>query len=324
MGHHALRRERPRRRHCRGIRAAPAQPAPPPNVVTPIGAVTCPACRRRASAGVSGREHRVRVRSPRRASASLLGRRSPSPNTLLGGPYRSAEPYERPCRERDVPVLRPTVPADGAPLSALRRAARERPVPALLLAQAPGAFACVRCGHALELEPLLDATDAPCPRCRHPLEVSAAGDGDGRPASVRVAAALRPVAMRSRNPVQRGDWRRLARWTGASARAERARRGALRAVPALHSVMNRVNFGKVSGRHRGRVQDARNVVRRGRADPLVAFAAAGGLERTRERERLDQRDARPRSPEVHAALALDEDERRLERWAEFLRAIFLG
>ena len=38
--------------------------------------------------------------------------------------------------------------------------------------QAPGTFACTRCGSALELEPMLDATDAPCPRCQHPLEAA--------------------------------------------------------------------------------------------------------------------------------------------------------
>lgn len=36
----------------------------------------------------------------------------------------------------------------------------------------PGAFACERCGEPMPLEPLLDATDAPCPRCATPLEIA--------------------------------------------------------------------------------------------------------------------------------------------------------
>jgi Zn-finger nucleic acid-binding protein len=39
----------------------------------------------------------------------------------------------------------------------------------------PGSRFCARCGRELEPEPLLDATDAPCPRCEKPLRVAASG-----------------------------------------------------------------------------------------------------------------------------------------------------
>ncbi len=39
----------------------------------------------------------------------------------------------------------------------------------------PGSRFCARCGQELEPEPLLDATDAPCPRCKKPLRVAANG-----------------------------------------------------------------------------------------------------------------------------------------------------
>src|SRR5258708_32012156 len=38
-----------------------------------------------------------------------------------------------------------------------------------------GSRFCARCGKELAPEPVLDAVDAPCPRCAHPLSVAAGG-----------------------------------------------------------------------------------------------------------------------------------------------------
>ena len=70
--------------------------------------------------------------------------------------------------------------------------------------------------------------------------------------------------------------------------------------------MNRVNFGKVSGvivdvcKAHGTWFDPGELTR------VVAFAAAGGLERTRAREKLERRDVREpksRPSDIHIQLA---------------------
>jgi Zn-finger nucleic acid-binding protein len=190
--------------------------------------------------------------------------------------------------------------------------------------QAPGAFHCSRCAHPLQLEPLLDATDAPCPRCNHPLEASPAGQ-DGRThecprcggmfvprealaeilCSAELGGVLRDGPRRPAEPVR------------------------YVACPLCHNTMNRVNFGKVSGvivdvcKRDGTWFDAGELTR------VVAFAAAGGLERTREREKMEQLDARggkQRASDVHMQLAVmearEDMNHRVEMWRDFLRAIF--
>lgn len=59
-----------------------------------------------------------------------------------------------------MPVLRERVSGARPRVPALRHPPRERALPSLLHAPAPGAFACARCRQAMELELLLDATDA--------------------------------------------------------------------------------------------------------------------------------------------------------------------
>lgn len=97
--------------------------------------------------------------------------------------------------------------------------------------------------------------------------------------------------------------------------------------PLCHASMNRVNFGKVSGvivdvcKAHGTWFDAGELTR------VVAFASTGGLERTRERERLeggDERKRKHRDADVHMQLAVLEAhaEPRLEMWRELLRTLF--
>jgi len=97
--------------------------------------------------------------------------------------------------------------------------------------------------------------------------------------------------------------------------------------PLCHASMNRVNFGRVSGvvidvcKLHGTWFDAGELTR------VIAFAAAGGLEKTRERESLAKRAERQRATEVPAPLSEMEARTRHLRtraddWDEFLRAIF--
>jgi Zn-finger nucleic acid-binding protein len=197
--------------------------------------------------------------------------------------------------------------------------------------QAPGTFACTRCSHALELEPLLDATDAPCPRCQNPLEVTPGEDRRTHEcprcgglfvprdalaeilSSAEIGGAVdahggtMPVAG---HPAALDEVRYLA-------------------CPLCHTSMNRVNFGKVSGvivdvcKIHGTWFDAGELTR------VVAFAAGGGLERTRAREKLeqrDQRDAQKQANEAHAQFAVLEARYemgdRIEMWRDFLRTVF--
>jgi Zn-finger nucleic acid-binding protein len=98
--------------------------------------------------------------------------------------------------------------------------------------------------------------------------------------------------------------------------------------PLCHSSMNRVNFGKVSGvivdvcKMHGTWFDAGELTR------VVAFAGAGGLERTRERERMEkEKRDKSRKDEVHVLLAVGEArdaQSRLDMWQDFLRAMFSG
>jgi Zn-finger nucleic acid-binding protein len=193
--------------------------------------------------------------------------------------------------------------------------------------QGPGSFACVRCGQALELEPLLDATDAPCPRCTSEgtrpgstLEVSGALEG-------RVHECPRCGGMFIGRDVLAEILCR-AELTGPLDGETLRRKSALGEVhyvscPLCHNSMNRVNFGKVSGvivdvcRDHGTWFDA------GELTTVVAFAAAGGLAKTRAREASEQKDLRAQSAAVHSELMTlgVRDDERLSLWQDFLSAI---
>jgi Zn-finger nucleic acid-binding protein len=193
--------------------------------------------------------------------------------------------------------------------------------------QAPGTFACTRCQQALELEPMLDATDAPCPRCHHPLEAAPGSLGRAHECprcggifvprdvlaeilcAAELGGALREGPHRSPGP------------------------GAVEPVhyvscPQCHNAMNRVNFGKVSGvivdvcKVHGTWFDPGELTR------VVAFAASGGAERTRAREKLEQGDHRePVRRVADAQLAIIATDHRgqgarHEVWRDYLLEIF--
>jgi Zn-finger nucleic acid-binding protein len=111
--------------------------------------------------------------------------------------------------------------------------------------QAPGSFACRRCGGAVPREPLLDATDAPCPRCTFPLELlSPTGDAP-------MHECPRCGGLFVSQDVLAGV---LARAEQGGPLPDPPARAAFVAVdvtyrpcPLCHGAMNRMSFGKRSG-----------------------------------------------------------------------------
>ena len=194
--------------------------------------------------------------------------------------------------------------------------------------QAPGAFSCSRCGKALEREPLLDATDAPCPRCAHPLEAPATTGAEQHEGDPRLRECPRCGGLFVTREVL-ADILCRAEAEGPLATAGPAPpvRAALDPVryvpcPLCHATMNRVNFGKASGvivdvcRAHGTWFDAGELTR------VVAFAASGGLAKTREREAATPKELGERAAEARAQVAALEAgqaaERRLDAWRELL------
>jgi Zn-finger nucleic acid-binding protein len=195
--------------------------------VFPGGAVRCPAC---------GAENRTST-APHHAAPAAVG------------PYRA--PEDRPTIEPpDVAcpfcggMCRPaaaTCPHCEVRLSKIR-------CPTCFTLQTTGDRACARCGHALELEPMLDPMDAPCPRCEGKL--SSLGDrGMVECAAcgglfVDHASLARIVAERGESgPLPVKDARPFERASHAVVEAQ------VRYLkcPQCHHAMNRVNFGRKSG-----------------------------------------------------------------------------
>lgn len=260
------------------------------------------------------------------------GARERAADRATGGPYRNA-------RSSSVaPEVTTSCPFCSNPIGALVRICPHCDVrldhvrcTRCFCLQSPGTFACGRCGQAMELEPLLDATDAPCPRCRSPLEVAnAAADAQThecpRCGGIFVSRdALADIMCRAEIGGAVPD---LPARTSSKMIAD------VRYLPCplCHSTMNRANFGRVSGvivdvcgKH-GTWFDAGELTR------TVAFAASGGLERTRAREKEDavKRSTPPASglfiPTARDASPFGHDLEgaRLALWRDFLAAIFSG
>ncbi|MBN9162749.1 MAG: zf-TFIIB domain-containing protein [Myxococcales bacterium] len=194
--------------------------------------------------------------------------------------------------------------------------------------QPPGAFTCARCARPLELEPLLDVTDAPCPRCTKPLE---AAGGAGGWEDARLHECPRCGGMFVPREAL-ADILCRAELAGPLPEAKRAPVMALEQVrylscPLCRSSMNRVNFGKVSGvivdvcRVHGTWFDGGELTR------VVAFAAAGGLVKTRARDEQAAKEEGARQQRFEP-LSLTrfshrtEVDQRLEEWRFFLNELF--
>jgi Zn-finger nucleic acid-binding protein len=193
--------------------------------------------------------------------------------------------------------------------------------------QPPGSFSCGRCGHALELEPVLDVTDAPCPRCMTALD---AAGGAGSWEDARLHECPRCGGMFVPREAL-ADILCRAEQNGPFPSTDRAPIVPLDRVtyipcPLCRTSMNRVNFGKVSGvivdvcRQHGTWFDGGELTR------VVVFAAAGGLVKTRARERQEKEENARQRREVHVqTLGLRgsrEAEERLEEWRVFLHELF--
>jgi Zn-finger nucleic acid-binding protein len=202
--------------------------------------------------------------------------------------------------------------------------------------QAPGSFSCGRCGQALDLEPRLDATDAPCPRCSSPLESmmpapsqrwdDAAPERDGRVHEcprcgglfVPREALVDILSRAERSGSSFADPRR------ALVRLEEVK---YLPCPLCRNSMNRVNFGKLSGvivdvcRKHGTWFDAGELTR------VVAFASSGGLEKTRTREREEKEASAANAATAHASVMIGSHREELadllSAWRVYLESIFL-
>jgi len=199
--------------------------------------------------------------------------------------------------------------------------------------QQPGSFSCARCGKPLELEPVLDATDAPCPRCSTPLE--AAGGQDARVHECPRCGG----AFVSRDEL--AEMLTRAELEGPFSDPPKPSMSALAEVryiacPLCHSSMNRLNFGRVSGviidvcRPHGTWFDGGELTR------VIAFAAGGGLAKTRAREALDQQAIKKEASKVHAELSFlrgsneagsllgrrGDPDALIQEWRDLLRDIF--
>jgi Zn-finger nucleic acid-binding protein len=268
--------------------------------------VTCTCGESIALAGASG--------SPSRASSAVA----------TAGPYRAASGRGAPteptltcpyCSNEIVALVR-ICPHCDVRLDNVRCAR-------CFSLQTPGAFACGRCGQPMELEPFLDATDAPCPRCVSPLELTAEASHARTHECPRCGGifvsrdALADILCRAE--------------IGGSVAESPPRRSAavldeVRYLPCpqCHTTMNRANFGKISGiivdvcsKH-GTWFDAGELTR------AIVFAANGGLERSRARAQEEKKADAARaavSTATEPFRAFDADER-LGAWRDFLSAVF--
>ena len=148
-----------------------------------------------------------------------------------------------------------------------------------------GARFCARCGKPLELEPLLDASDAPCPRCDTLLLASCtAGMNEcGACGGIFVDHNAFAAIARERQ-AHRAPFDHDAHSPGGPLSANDA---IVRYVkcPVCSERMNRINYGKRSGvivdvcRLHGTWFDQGELTR------VIEFVAAGGLDETRRRDR---------------------------------------
>ena len=199
--------------------------------------------------------------------------------------------------------------------------------------QQPGAFNCGRCGIALELEPVLDATNAPCPRCRTPLEApTGAQTDDGRVHECpRCGGIFVPrdvlVEVLTRAELEGPFHEPVKRQVMALDEVRYV------SCPLCHTSMNRLNFGKVSGvivdvcKAHGTWFDGGELTR------VIAFASSGGLQKTRAREAAEKHDlerqrasanrrgaTRPSTSSRRPARATREV--LAEQWRDFLGSLF--
>jgi Zn-finger nucleic acid-binding protein len=156
-----------------------------------------------------------------------------------------------------------------------------------------GARYCQQCGAARTRSEEEDDTAIACPGCRHELRRVAVGATAmlecGACDGVWIDADVFERICADRE-AQTAVLHRFSA-VGAAPREAPAIRVQYRPCPRCHKMMNRVNFGKVSGavvdvcKGHGTFLDA------GELHQIVTFIVQGGLARAREREKEDLRDA---------------------------------
>jgi len=221
-----------------------------------------------------------------------------------GRPYRTVEPAVVEARLIQCPFC-------GAPCRPDARACPHCDV-ALASVRCPHCFAlhftgsnfCARCGKELELEPLLDPADAPCPRCDKPLSVlQGAPEGtdlDALPmhectgcGGLFVSQKVLDAIVRRKDPGPGSPLHPRAAPPTPGGRSVDVVRYVK--CPLCHGVMNRVNFGKRSGVIVD-VCKAHGVwFDRGELTEAVEFVAKGGLEAS---ARVDDPALGPRSQSI--------------------------
>lgn len=236
-----------------------------------------------------------------------LEARVPAAGHAGGGP--SGQPTStsayRESSERPLEAGMITCPFCGGPCSADSRACPHCNVE-LASVRCPSCFAlhfsgsqfCARCGKELQLEALLDATDAPCPRCDKPLSVA----GGERAEGLEITAMLHEclgcggifLDNKSLEAIVAKQGHAPHQAAGVAHVAPAASRHALDPVhyvkcPLCRAIMNRVNFGKRSGvivdvcKAHGTWFDAGELTR------AIEFVARGGLDETKRRDEEDKR-----------------------------------
>jgi Zn-finger nucleic acid-binding protein len=280
--------------------------------------MTCTSCGRELPVGFPGAT--VSCVCGHRASLP-----SPIPAVQRAGPYRGGQaappgegtdilcPY---CSNR-CPALARVCPHCDVRLENVRCAR-------CYSLQQPGAFHCQRCGQPLELEPMLDATDAPCPRCQTPLEAAATGDDGRLHECPRCGGVFVPKDVLAELLLR-------AELSGPFSDPPKRQIPSLDDVryvpcPQCHSSMNRMNFGRVSGvivdvcKPHGTWFDGGELTR------VIAFAAGGGLVKTRAREAEDQKLQAKEREKLQQDFAVMhgrlEAEEKLREWRFLLRDFF--
>lgn len=238
--------------------------------VFPGGAYRCTSC---------GAENRASMPAPRPPAQSTSAYREAAERPTMEPPDVACPFCGNMC-----PPATETCPHCEVRLSKVR-------CPRCFALQSTGDRGCARCGHELELEPLLDASDAPCPRCgKHMSSLGDRGMHEcttcgglfvDHPTLARIvedrnASGPLPIATarpfeRARHPVAALDDVRYLK------------------CAQCHKPMNRVNFGRRSGvvvdvcKVHGTWFDA------GELSRAAEWVAGGGFEAVAAREEAARR-----------------------------------
>jgi Zn-finger nucleic acid-binding protein len=260
--------------------------------VFPGGAVTC-AC---------GAKNRVSVSQPAKAVSSA--------------PYREADVVTSPPAPLTCPFCGGETASDARACPHCDVHLSNVRCPTCFALQATGERTCARCGRELDLEPLFDPTDAPCPRCDAHLKILPGGGGMHECETcgglfldhTTLAGIMRereqggPLAVPGARPfeLQRSGGRPEADVHYVK-------------CPMCHERMNRVNFGKKSGvvvdvcRSHGTWFDAGELTR------AVEWVASGGMRVAAEARKLDEARVTRAQAEAQVAM-MTEAMRETERY----------